>query len=561
MKHIYPDMKGFITMHKKFVMNNTNSDGALIQVLEFIREQLAELKLDAKASGRAELMCEEALVSLLTHGVFTEDSSIRVNISKFLGNVSIKLTAPGQEFAFTGGIDDVFSLDSEEISPEAAESIRNMLLRSFGQNLSYRHSGKYNIITIRAVRSAYSGLYMVLCALVSALITSLLMRAFLPESVYMSVNDNIFVPIRTIFMNGLKLCAMPVVFLSLAASMADTGSMSGIRRAGGKVLEFFMMTQVISLMIAFGLMLVFRAGEGVGLTAPSSVNAQSASVSLLDTLVNVIPSDIVRPFLDGNMLQLLVLAVILGICTGLSGAKSVTHIFTELNGIFAKAMEIFLKMIPAVIFCSIGSLILTAGMNTLLSVLGMLLILAAGNILLLLLYWLMANFLGGVSPAVMYRKSLPALITAASTSSSIAALPDSMKCSKNMGIPEHISSFTLPLGITISKNITLIYIVCAAMFTANIYGIALTFGDMAFLGILTLIIVMGSPAVTGGFVVVMSMILVQMGLPADTVPLFIMINAVLDMLDTATVCMMPLTAALVVSAREGILDMKEYNRP
>lgn len=546
---------------KTFTASSSNTNTALSQTLKYIRGQLAALKLNPKESSRAELMCEESFAALLEHADFSDTGIIRVNVSKIFGNVNIKLTVPGEEFAFTGGIDEVFSLDSEEISPEAAESIRNMLLRSFAQNLSYRHSGKYNIITIRAVRSAYSGLYMVLCALVSALITALLMRAFLPESVYMSVNDNIFVPIRTIFMNGLKLCAMPVVFLSLAASMADTGSMSGIRRAGGKVLEFFLMTQVISLIIAFGLMLVFRVGEGAGLTAPLSVKAQGASVSLLDTLVNVIPSDIVRPFLDGNMLQLLVLAVILGICTGLSGAKSVTHIFTELNGIFAKAMEIFLKMIPAVIFCSIGSLILTAGMNTMFSVLGMLLLLAAGNILLFVVYWLMAKILGGVSPAVMYRKSLPALITAASTSSSIAALPDSMKCAKNMGIPEHISSFTLPLGITISKNITLIYIVCAAMFTANIYGRVLTFGDMAFLGILTLIIVMGSPAVTGGFVVVLSMVLVQMGLPADTVPLFIMINAVIDMLDTATICMMPLTAALVVSAREGILDIKEYNRP
>ena len=199
-------------------------------------------------------------------------------------------------------------------------------------------------------------------------------------------------------------------------------------------------------------------------------------------------------------------------------------------------------------------------MNTLFSVLVMLLILAAGDLLLLLLYWLMVKFLAGVSPAVMYRKSLPVLITAASTCSSIASLPDSMKCAKNMGIPEHISSFTLPLGITISKNITLIYVVCATMFTANIYGRVLTFGDMAFLGISALIMVMGSPAVISGFVVVFSMVLVQMGLPADTVPLFIMINAILDMLDTATVCMMPLAAALVVSSREGILDMKEYNR-
>ena len=130
-----------------------------------------------------------------------------------------------------------------------------------------------------------------------------------------------------------------------------------------------------------------------------------------------------------------------------------------------------------------------------------------------------------------------------------------------MGIPQHISSFALPLGITISKNITLMYIVAGVMFTANIYGRVLTFGEMAFLGISALIMVMGSPSVAGGFIVVISMILAQLALPADTVPLFIMISAVLDMLDTVTVCMCPIAVSLVVSVREGILDTKKYNRP
>ena len=362
-------------------------------------------------------------------------------------------------------------------------------------------------------------------------------------------------------MNGLKLCAIPVVFLSTASCMADSGSMSGIKRTGSKILGCFLMTQVVALMIGFGLMLAFRVGEGAGLTAYSSAGAQTGSVSVLDTLVNVIPSDIVRPFLDGNMLQLLALAVILGVSAGLSGAKSVTHIFTELNGIFTKAMEIFLKMIPLVVFCSICSLVLTTGTNTLLSVLGMLLTLAAGDLLLFVVYWLMAKFLAGVDPAVMYRKSLPALVTAVSTCSSAASLPDSMRCANNMGIPSYVHSFTLPLGITISKNISVIYIVSGVMFTANICGRVLTFWDMVFLGISVLIVVMGVVNIPGGAVVVMSVILAQMGLHADTVPLFFMIGTVIDMLDTATVCMMPLTAALVVSAREGILDMTKYNQP
>lgn len=547
-------------MQKNFLVDSGSTDTALSQSLEYIHENLAALNLNHKDINRAELMCEESLVSLLQHSDFTKVQAFTVNVSKFFGNVNIKLTGPGQEFAFTVGFGDVMPLDGDDISLEAAETIRNIILRSFSQNLSYRHSGNYNTIKILAVRSSYSGLYAVLGALVCAVICGLLMRAFVPESVYMFVNDNLFVSVRNVFLNGLKLCAVPVVFFSIASCMSDSGGLSSLRHIGGKVLGCFLMTQVISLVIAFGLMLAFRVGDGTGLTVPLSVNAQAASISLLYTFVNVIPSDIVRPFFDGNMLQLIALALILGVSAGLSGAKSLTHIFTELNATFTKTMSIFLKIIPLVVFCSIASMILTTGMQTLLSVLGVTLTIAAGDILLFVLYWLMAKFLAHLNPAVMYKKSLPALVTAASTCSSTASLPDAMKCAKNMGIPSYVYSFTLPLGITISRNIAVIYVAVGVMFTANIYGRVLMFWDMAFLGISTLIIVLGASNVAGGAAVVMSVILLQMGLPVETVPLFIIIDVVNDMLDTATACMGPIATALVVSASEGILDMKEYNR-
>lgn len=543
-------------MQKDFI-----ADGDVVsQCLEFIHAELETLKMGKRERIRTELMCEESLVGLMAHADFTESERVRVNVSKFLGNVSVYIAVPGREFDFSGVLAGSLNLD-EDILPDSAEAIRNMLLRSFSQNLKYRHSGRYNTIKIRAVRSAYSGVYVVLCALISAIAAGLLMRAFAPESVHMFVNDNIFVPVRTVFMNGLMLCAIPLVFLSIVSCMSDTGNISGIRHTGGKILGCFLMTQVVALMIAFGLMLVFRVGEGAGLTVPSSVNAQAASVSLLDTLVNVIPSDVVSPFLKGDMLQLIVLAVLLGVSARLSGAKTLTHILTELNDTFTRAMSIFMKIIPLVVFCSIASLILTTGASTLLSVVGITLTLAAGDVLLFVLYWLMVKILAHLNPVAMYKKSLPALITAASTCSSIAALPDAMRCAQNMGVPPHVYSFTLPLGITINKNISLIYLVAGVMFTANIYGRVLTLGDMAFLGISALVLVTGALNISGGAAAVMPVILAQMGIPADTVPLFFMIGAVIDMLDTSTVCVGPIATSLLVSAREGILDIKEYNKP
>ena len=548
-------------MRKNFIVSNADTNEAISQALEYIHGCLADLKLNTKDRNRTELMCEEALVTLLKHSDFSDTGTFTVNISKFLGSVSIKLTVPGQEFALTGVIDDVLYLDSEDISPEAAESIRNILLRSFSQNLRYRHSGKHNIITIRAVRSSYSGLYAVLGALISAVIAGLLMRAYVPEGVYMSVNDNIFVPVRTIFMNGLKLCAIPVVFLSIASCMADSGSLSGIKRTGGKILSFFLSTQIISLMIGFVLMLVFRVGEGAGLTASSSVNAQAVSVSVLDTLVNVIPSDIVRPFLDGNMLQLIALAVILGICAGLSGARSVTQIFTELNGIFTKATEIFLKAIPAVIFCSITSMLITTGTAAMLSVLGIILTLLSGYVMLHLMYILMLKFIARVRPVRVYREAVPMIFTAMSTCSSIAALPDAISTAKKLGIPSSIYSFTIPLGISVFKNESCLFFVVGVMSAANMYGVQFTYAKMFSLGVSVLMLASATPSIPGSGTIVISALLTQMGCPLEYVPLFLVVDTIVDMVATTTTCVEAVVASLVVSARERQSGMNEYNQP
>ncbi|MBQ7219614.1 MAG: dicarboxylate/amino acid:cation symporter [Synergistaceae bacterium] len=526
----------------------------LSQCLEFIHESLSSLKLGDKERNRAELMCEESLVRLMNHGDFSQTSRIRINIRKFLGNVSIDITVPGQEFNFHEGMSESLN-PNDELSPDAIEAIQNMIMRSFGGKVSYRHSRKYNIVTVKAVRSEYSGLYMTLGAFILAVIAGFALKG---TEAGVFLNSNILEPVKTIFMNGLKLCAVPVVFFAVVSCFADAGSLSGIKRTGSKVMMYFMFTQIFAILTGLALMLVFRPGAQAGLTASSSAGVQGASVSIMSTITGLIPSDIVRPFLEGNILQVIVLAVLAGSSIGATSAKSVRNIFDELNRVFMDITRTFIRVIPLVVFCSIASLVLTTGTSTLLSVMGVILMLAGANIILFALYWLMVKFLAHLNPAVMYRKSMPALITAASTCSSVAALPDMIKSAENMGIPPSVYSFTLPLGITIGKNISAIYIIVGVMFTANLYGITFSPAELALICIFTLIIVMAAPNIPGGAAVSMSIILANKGLPLDAVPLFVMIGNVIDPLDTATVCAEPLAAALVVSAREKLLSLEAY---
>ena len=181
--------------------------------------------------------------------------------------------------------------------------------------------------------------------------------------------------------------------------------------------------------------------------------------------------------------------------------------------------------------------------------------------MLFILYWLMVKFIAGLNPAIMYKKSIPALTTAVSTASSVASLPNLMKAAEGMGIPSSIYSFALPLGITINKNVSAVYLIVGVIFTANLYGIVLSPADMLFIFTFIPVIAMATPTIPygGATAVPMSIILASKGMPLETVPLFIMMEAVLDPLATATICTGSITVSLTVSAREKLLDIKAYN--
>ncbi|MBR0150001.1 MAG: dicarboxylate/amino acid:cation symporter, partial [Synergistaceae bacterium] len=291
----------------KFTVNSTNTDEALSSALGYIHEQLAAMKLKTKDAIRAELMCEDSLVSLMDNADFSGMGYFRVNVRKVFGTVIIDLAVPGREFEFSGGTGIQPLKDDDELQ-ESYEAIRNIVLRSFSGNIRYRHSGNLNTVRIKAVRSSYAGLYQTLAALFLAVVSGVALRNFAPAEVCASVNNNILDPIRTVFLNGLKMCAVPIVFFSVVSCIADMGGLSGIKRTGGKLFRYFAVSLIIGLSVGLCLMYIFRPGEGVNLVATSAETVQAGTVSFIGMLVNLVAGNVIRPFLEGDMLQIMVLA-------------------------------------------------------------------------------------------------------------------------------------------------------------------------------------------------------------------------------------------------------------
>ena len=546
-------------MQKKFDVNTHGKDAALSQALGYVHERLETMKLNAKDSIRAELMCEETLLNLLNHADFSRHDAFSVNVEKSFGDVVISFTVPGSEFNFIETLGN-FKPDND-ISPEAEASIRSLLLRSFGDRITCRNARGWNIAKVRAFSSPYSMLWKTLTALVLAVIAGFLARAFLPESVCMSVNDNVLVLVRDLFMNGLKMCSLPIIFFSIVSCLGDAGGLGGVKSAGSSMLKYTLIIQAATVVIAFGVIGLLGIGTGIKAAENAGAAVQPQSFSFMEMLSGIIPSNVVRPFLDGNMLQILALAFLIGAAVGMSGAKSAKTLFSDLNAIFMKVTGILLHMIPLVVFCSIASLIITTGAETIMTLAGMLFASILGYMLMLVCYGVLVRVIGGLNPVTFFRKCLPVITTSFTTCSGAATLPDDLKCAEALGISHRIYSIALPLGVSLFKSALVFYSSAMLMISANMYGVSLTVTDMLTAGVMAVIIGNIIPSIPGVGVIAVSAVLAQTGLPMGVLGLAVSIEAVGDMFNTVATSMGNMTSVLLAAKEQNMIDIGEYNKP
>ena len=546
-------------MQKKFVVGSSGTDEAFGLAMEFIHDRLAALKLNDKDTNRAELMCEESLLRLFRYSDFAGNGAFRVNVRKFFGDVLIDLTVPGEEFDFAASI-ELASDAKEELSPDAEAAIQNLMLRSFADNIRYSHIRHFNRITVKAYRSNYSSLYKILTAVFMAVVCGLSAKSLLPENAYMLLNDNILAAVRNIFLNGLKMCAVPVVFFSIAANASDMGNFSGIRRSGVRLLKWFAAVQVIAVVIGFAVVWLLGAGKGTELNIVSHSSVSTERVSLISTIINIMPENIIRPFLEGNMLQLILFALLAGAAAASTGSKFMIQAFNEINQIFMKITGYLTKFMPIVIFCSIASMIITTGSSTILAVFEVVLAMCLGFVLVNVYFCILLKFRAGLSPKMVYRKSITVLTSALSTCSSSACLPEMVKASEDMGVSQRLCSFSIPLGVSINKTALCLVYTVTMLSAVNMYGINLSVSAMFSAAVSILILAVATPGLPGAGAATMAVLVLQAGCPLEVVPLLVSAYAMTDMLNTATTCMGNIACTLLTAKQEKLLNMEAYNR-
>ena len=544
-------------MQKKFEFQGQDTTK---EILEFISERLKNFNLDSKESSRSELVCEETLMKLIEHADFSQKNFISVNVKKFLGDVKVELKVPGKEFDFNSA--KHFSFEDDDELENSTDAIRNIILHLFSDKIIYKHKRKLNTVNITAVRSQYSSLYKILATLIFSIFAGIILKNFVPENICLLVNENVFNVIQGLFLNGLKMCSTPIIFFSVVSCFASGGvEMSKMKRIGLKLFSMFEALHVISALVAVGIVWLFGTGQGANLIASvTSETAGDFNFSLRDTFMNVIPGNLLKPFLDGDMLQLTVLGIFTGIAANIAGAKSFTAFVNDVIKIFAKIIDFLLRFIPLIIFCSVTSLIIMTGVQTLLSVINILLTMCAVFLILNILLCLMIILFARLNPFTFYKKSVQVFITAFSTNSSNATMPDAMKSLEEMGVSPSVYSFAIPLGMALSKFASPMYMFVSILSVSNMYGVEISFAKILSLFLSIAFIIPLLPGIPGIMLTTMSSFFAAVGCPVEGIAFIMAIDIIAGMIIKTPGNVLGVTVpALIVAKQENLLDVEKYN--
>lgn len=369
--------------------------------------------------------------------------------------------------------------------------------------------------------------------------------------------------IGTIFLNLVKMNVVPLIFFSIVSGIASMSDMTKLKKIGIKTVLYYIITTIIA--AAVGLLIANTAQPGKGLDMSALVLDSSyeaeAMPSITSTLADMFPSNIISSMAEGNLMQIIVFSVFLGVALVVLGerAEKVKHAFSVCSDVMCKITDLVMKFSPIGVCALMACVTGQYGMD-IFGPLAKFIVCVFGSqiLVLVVIYSIMLKFIAKVPLKKFYTKMVPVWLMTLSTTSSSATLPLSNKtCNEEFGVSDELSGFTLPLGATINMNGAVIFYAIATMFVAQVYGVDFGVTKQITLVLLTTCISVGSPGIPGGAIVMTTMLLSNMGLPLDIVGVLAGINRLIDMGDTSLNVTGDIVSTLCIARTEKMFTGEE----
>ena len=386
-------------------------------------------------------------------------------------------------------------------------------------------------------------------------------------------------PWGVIFVNLLKLIAVPLVFASLVKGVASLSDISRLSRIGGKTIAFYLSSTIIA--VTIGLLIVNLASPGanfdrdtIELSAGSQEGASAKITAAqgvkergpLQFVVELIPTNIFESASNNsNMLQIIFFAILFGIAMVMLPKDKTVYVkgfFDGINDIILQIVDLIMMAAPYGVFALLAGLIVDFGASaTLFIALAKysLTVIIGLLIMIFLVYPLILRIFTKMKYKDFFRGIMPAQMLAFSTSSSAATLPVTMeRCEDHLGVSEEVSSFVLPLGATINMDGTSLYQAVAAVFIAQVFGIELNLSQQLTIVLTATLASIGAAAVPGAGMVMLVIVLGAINIPVEGLALIFGVDRILDMLRTVVNVTGDATVATVVASTEGELRDVTY---
>lgn len=377
------------------------------------------------------------------------------------------------------------------------------------------------------------------------------------------ITGGLFEVVGKIFVAALKMLVVPLVFVSLLSGVTALGDISALGRISFKAVSLYLLTTAIAISLALALAVLVSPGEGMNAeTAAASFEAKEAP-PLSQVLIDMVPSNPIAAMADGNMLQVIVFALLFGVALTVSGSKGqhVLDFFNDLNVVIQHMVDLIMKLAPYGVFALIAKTFATQGLDLILPLAGYFFVVAGALVAhAIFSYGLLLKIFGGFPLLPFFYKMRSVQLFAFSTASSNATIPVNLKnVEERLGADNSIASFTIPLGATINMDGTAIMQGVATVFIANVYGIDLSVGDFLTVILTATLASIGTAGVPGVGLIMLAMVLGQVGLPVEGIALIIGVDRLLDMMRTAVNVTGDSAVTCIVAKSEKRLNSTIFN--
>ncbi len=507
-----------------------------------IQDWLTEAGAKRRDVLRIRLTMEELLMKIGESG--SEARRAELSLARRLGTVRLRVRYGGEKFDPTRSADN----EMEELSAS--------ILSRTGFIPAWRWRSGTNELSLKVPVPGLRPEYVMLGSIAAAVLIGLL-GCRLPEAVKTAVTDHALDFLSEGFLDLLNTFIGLMIFLAIVTGICGIGSASVFGRIGKlTVTRLIVISFVIDVPLVLACRLVFRTGTG-GETGSSQMRA------ILEMLFGILPSNPVKPFLEGNNLQIVFIGVLVGVVILLAGseAENLRRVAFEAQNVVMKCVSLICVFLPVYVFCSLVSQLWISGAGIFLQLWKPLVLSVVMALLVMAVYLVVACRRLKVRLGVLLPKLMPDFIIGLSTSSSSAAFATTLEINeKKLGVDPSFSRTAVPIGSVLYVGVSSMFLIFSCVYAAEYYQVGTNLAWWITLWFIGTILTMAVPPVAGGGISCLTILLVQMNVPRDGLAVAITLSMLLDFICTAARIFTMHIEVCLLADRLGLLDRDMLQR-